>query len=61
MNQNDVRADDPRVLQLIKDEFLLPPSKEPYNLTNPELKNPSMGQGQRIDFILRGKVSKFFT
>lgn len=57
-NAEDVVADDPQVLSVIKEKYLVSPSKLPYNLSEPEEINPSMGQGQRIDYILKGKVRK---
>ena len=51
-------ADNPAVIDILRNAFLIPPSKEEYNLKNPENLNPSMGQAQAVDYILKGKVKK---
>lgn len=55
-NTASMKANDPLVVRAIREQFLVPPSKLPYNLSDPDEENPSMGQAQRIDFILQGKV-----
>lgn len=60
LNRDDIPADHVDVIKIIKEQFLIKPSKEPYNLNNPEESNPSMGQAQRIDFILKGKQNGFY-
>ena len=32
---NELDQDDPRLIQILKDEYLIPPSEEPYNLKSP--------------------------
>ncbi|XP_071515318.1 protein Star-like [Panulirus ornatus] len=59
-NRDDVAADSPEVLRVLQGQYLIPPSKLPYNLSHPEEENPSMGQAQRIDFILKGKRNGFY-
>ncbi|XP_053627476.2 protein Star [Cherax quadricarinatus] len=59
-NSGDVAADSPEVIQVIREQFLIPPSNLPYNLSEPYEENPSMGQAQRIDFILKGKRNGFY-
>ncbi|KAK7055033.1 hypothetical protein SK128_024957 [Halocaridina rubra] len=60
INRNDISPDDPNVIRVLREKFLKPPSKLPYNLSHPEDENPSMGQAQRIDFILREKRKGFY-
>ncbi|XP_047492557.1 uncharacterized protein LOC125041567 isoform X2 [Penaeus chinensis] len=60
LNKESLPADSPTVIKALRDKFLLPPSPVPYNLSHPEQENPSMGQAQRIDFILKGKRDGFY-
>ena len=48
--------DNPQLVQILREKFLVPPSKEPYNLNEPMNANPSMGQAQAVDIVLKGKV-----
>lgn len=59
-NREDIKADNPIVVRALKERFLVPPSHLPYNLSQPEEENPSMGQAQRIDYILKGKRNGFY-
>ncbi|XP_069163177.1 uncharacterized protein [Procambarus clarkii] len=59
-NSEDVAADSPEVVRVLQEQFLIPPSKLPYNLSQPEEENPSMGQAQRIDYILKEKRNGFY-
>ena len=34
---NGLRQDDPKLIQLIRDHYLIPPSNLPYNFSNPDL------------------------
>ena len=34
---NSLRQDDPKLIQLIRDHYLIPPSNLPYNFSNPDL------------------------
>ena len=34
---NNLRQDDPKLIQLIRDHYLIPPSNLPYNFSNPKL------------------------
>ena len=34
---NALRQDDPKLIQLIRDHYLIPPSNLPYNFSNPDL------------------------
>ncbi|XP_076065895.1 protein Star-like isoform X2 [Oratosquilla oratoria] len=60
LNNENISADDPEVLRVLRQLYLVSPSKEAYNLSFPDDPNPSMGQAQRIDFILKRKVNGFF-
>lgn len=55
-NKENIKADDSIVVRALRERFLVLPSRLPYNLSQPEEENPSMGQAQRIDYILKGKV-----
>ncbi|XP_042227651.1 protein Star-like [Homarus americanus] len=59
-NSVSMAADNPEVIRALREQFLVPPSTLPYNLSQPEEENPSMGQAQRIDFILKGKRNGFY-
>jgi hypothetical protein len=51
-----LQQDDPKIKKYIWDhEYLVGPSSEPYNLSQPD-KNPSMGQGQFIQKLFENKV-----
>ena len=41
---------------MFKRLYVTAPSTKPYNLSEPENINPSMGQAQEIDKILKQKV-----
>lgn len=49
LNEAKVSQDDPRLIKLIKDYYIEPPSREPYNLLNPERLEYSNGQTPFID------------
>ncbi|XP_060601228.1 uncharacterized protein LOC132754588 isoform X2 [Ruditapes philippinarum] len=49
LNEARVRQDDPRLIKLIRDYYIEPPSKTPYNLTNPEQLEFSNGQTPFVD------------
>jgi hypothetical protein len=48
--------DDPCILNLLRGQYLHPPSKNKLSLEAPEVNNPSMGQAQSILEILKNKV-----
>jgi len=60
INTVDMAQDDPCILNIIRNHFLYPPSKEPLNLENPQDENPSMGQAQSVLTILENKRKGFF-
>ncbi|KAA0188379.1 hypothetical protein HAZT_HAZT007281 [Hyalella azteca] len=53
-------ATSPVTIDLLRRYFLLPPSEAPYNLDNANEQNPSMGQAQVIDRILKEQRGGFF-
>ena len=57
VNSVVMEQDDPCILNLLRDQYLHPPSKDKINLEAPEVTNPSMGQAQSILEILKNKVS----
>ncbi|KAK3603673.1 hypothetical protein CHS0354_017393 [Potamilus streckersoni] len=59
---NDVRVpmDDPRLVQIIRDYYIDPPSLEPYNLENPESLEYSKGQAPFVDSRLNYIEGGFF-
>lgn len=62
-NGPSVLMTDPKVIQELKDIFLVPPPLDlnhHYRLKNPRIKDPSMGQGAKIRSILHNKVNGFF-
>ncbi|KAG0729173.1 Transposon TX1 uncharacterized protein [Chionoecetes opilio] len=59
-NKRNVRADNPLVVRTVREHFLVRPSTLPYNLSQPDEENPSMGQAQRIDYLLKGKRNGFY-
>ena len=55
-NQPGTAPDAPTVLQLLRTSVLVPPSAAPYNLAHNSSYNPSMGQQQIVDRLLKQKV-----
>ena len=49
--------DDPELIQIIREKYLIPPSKESYNIKATE--DTSMGQAQVVRKILNNKVCAF--
>lgn len=60
MNTVIMEQDDPCILNLLRKNFLFPPSKEKMTLEQPDVMNPSMGQAQSILEILNNKRKGFF-
>ena len=56
INSPNTAQDDPCLLHIIRTRFLHPPSPLPLNLTNPEVENPSFGQSQKVNEILKYQV-----
>lgn len=59
LNEAKVDQDDPRLIKLIRDYYIEPPSQEPYNLLNPERLEYSNGQTPFIDSRLNYMVHSF--
>ncbi|EFX82300.1 hypothetical protein DAPPUDRAFT_302580 [Daphnia pulex] len=55
-----IQQDDPCILNLIRSQFLHPPSLKNLNLDPPVVENPSMGQAQSILEILKNQEKGFF-
>ena len=49
LNNEKVRQDDPRLIRIIRDNFVFPPSTEKYNLNNPHKLDYSKGQTPFVD------------
>ncbi|KAK3599061.1 hypothetical protein CHS0354_024387 [Potamilus streckersoni] len=59
MNEEKVEMDDPRLIELIRNYWIEPPSKEPYNLKK-DLEDYSAGQTPYADSRLNHKANGFF-
>jgi hypothetical protein len=57
LNEEKVAMDDPRLIALIRNYWLVPPSTEPYNLQNNDMLDYSMGQTPLVDSRLNYIVS----
>ena len=58
LNSENVQQDDPRLIQLIRDHFIEPPSTLSYNLQDSSKKDYSQfRQSPIIDQLLQNKVS----
>lgn len=62
LNGPHIKMDDPRLVQKLLSRFLVPPSNpiKPYRLKNPDVKDPSMGQSEKIKNILKNKRNGIF-
>ncbi|KAK3577438.1 hypothetical protein CHS0354_032287 [Potamilus streckersoni] len=56
----NLAADDPRLISLIRQEFLVPPHPGPYNLKDPDVLDPSCGQSTAVDKLLEKKEKGFY-
>lgn len=56
LNEEKVAADNPRLVELIRQYFIFPPSTQPYNLKSPDKDDNSMGQAPIVDSRLQYKV-----
>lgn len=52
---------DPLLVAEVRDRMLVPPSHLPYELSQPNVKDPSVGQATLVLEILRNKVCSFHT
>ena len=59
LNEEQVAQDDPRLIELIRNYYIVPPSRERYNLTEDKL-DYSMGQAPIVDSRLNYMVGIFF-
>ncbi|KAG8232355.1 hypothetical protein J437_LFUL008823 [Ladona fulva] len=59
-NGPSTKMDDPMLISSIRSRFLIPPSIQPYNLKEPEVLDPSMGQSSWIRKILKNQRNGFF-
>ncbi|KAK3595730.1 hypothetical protein CHS0354_025354 [Potamilus streckersoni] len=59
LNEAKVGIDDPRLIELIRNYWIEPPSKEPYNLKK-DLEDYSAGQTPYVDSRMNHKVNGFF-
>ncbi|KAL3858128.1 hypothetical protein ACJMK2_012739 [Sinanodonta woodiana] len=59
MNEAQVEMDDPRLIELIRNYWIEPPSKEPYNLKK-DLEDYSAGQTPYVDSRINHKLNGFF-
>lgn len=59
LNHPETAADDPHLVKLIRDYFVIPPSNQPYQLHSPDCLDQSRGQAPFVDNRLRYKVSIF--
>ena len=61
LNNNSTAQDDPRLIQIIRNDWIAPPSNESsYNLNYPMQVDFSMGQSEVVDQILRQQVISNF-
>ena len=56
LNREKVAQDDPRLIKLIQDHFVEPPSTRPYNLKNPKKSDYTMGKSTAVDKIMNKMV-----
>ena len=58
LNEAKVAQDDPRLIKVIKDQYIEPPSKLPYDLENLDMQDYSkLGMSPEADNQLNKKVS----
>ena len=58
LNKEKVKPDDPRLVKLIRNYYIEPPSDQPYKLKEPNRWDSSYGQAMFVDGALRNMVSK---
>jgi len=56
---NGLAQDNPQLLEYVQKNFLIPPvaNEVEYNLEQPEVKDPSMGQSKKVIEIFKNKAS----
>ena len=57
LNKERVKADDPRLVNLIRNYYIEPPSDKPYVLQEPNRRDSSYGQAAFVDGTLKNMVS----
>lgn len=60
LNKRKVGADDSRLIELIRDYYLVAPSNKPYSLDHPDSLDNSRGQAPIIDNMLKYKENGFY-
>ncbi|XP_053397058.1 protein Star-like [Mercenaria mercenaria] len=60
LNRDKVAFNDRTLISVLQKYYLEPPSMLPYNLSHPEIQNPSPGQTQFIDEYLNQKRNGFY-
>ncbi|XP_076101019.1 uncharacterized protein LOC143070724 [Mytilus galloprovincialis] len=60
LNKQKVDMDDPRLIRLIRNYWIENPSDQPYNLKQPHVMDPSIGQAAFVDNRLNFKKGGFF-
>ncbi|XP_045215528.2 protein Star-like [Mercenaria mercenaria] len=60
LNRDKVAFNDRTLVSILQKYYVQPPSMLPYNLTYPEIQNPSPGQTQFIDEYLKQKRNGFY-
>ncbi|XP_053405584.1 protein Star-like [Mercenaria mercenaria] len=60
LNRDKVDFNDRTLVSIVQKYYAQPPSVLPYNLSNPEIRNPSPGQTKFIDEYLNQKRNGFY-
>ncbi|XP_045159525.1 protein Star-like [Mercenaria mercenaria] len=60
LNRDKIAFNDRTLISTVKKYYVQPPSMLPYNLSDPEIQNPSPGQTQFIDEYLNQKRNGFY-
>ena len=60
LNRDKVAQDDPRLIKIIQEHFIEPPSTQPYKLEQPDRIDYSQGQSSAVDHILKEMVYSLF-
>ncbi|XP_053374694.1 uncharacterized protein LOC128547057 isoform X2 [Mercenaria mercenaria] len=60
LNAEKVNADDPALIELIKEYYIEKPSQLPYNLEHPDKRDPSCGQTAFVDGFMNHKEGGFY-
>ncbi|XP_045167748.2 uncharacterized protein LOC123531033 [Mercenaria mercenaria] len=60
LNAAKVEADNSKLIEIIRNHFIDAPSRLPYGLNHPEVRDPSQGQSAFVDKILNQSGGGFF-